>query len=155
MAGELGEHDAAQVVLVAKFGEERGRGATAAILRVDGVREVHRNSQSVDCHIDPLAHRLPPGPLFEVERQQHEHNPERVGVEDGRRVEAQRAGQHLAHVQFAPAIGQQAPVFGHESYAREHIYNVGQRQVAEHGDDVGVGRGFEFHASGAGDDEFA
>ena len=94
MVEEFGEENASEVVLVGEFGEEGGGGATAGELGVYGVGEVKYEGQGVDDHEDPLAHLGPPGePFLGVDGEKHEDDPQRVGVEDGRGVEAEASDE--------------------------------------------------------------
>ena len=80
-----------------------------------------------------------------MDGEEHEYDPQPVGVEDARGVETQAAGEDLPHGELVPAHGEGVPVFEHEGHAGDHIKDIDDAQIDEHRQDVAEGEGFYLH----------
>ena len=76
---------------VGKLAEDGARGATAGVLEIYRIHQVHCQGNAVNHHKRPFAHLVVGAALLEVQRQQHHDDVEGAGVHDCRRVEGQSA----------------------------------------------------------------
>ena len=124
----LAHDDARQIALVAKLAQHSAGGAPHREGEVDPVGHVDDEGQAVDHHKDPSQHAVIGRRLLEVQRQQHQHNPQDVGIDDGRRVKLQTAHDKVRHIALQ-GWRQQRPVQGQIGQPRHRIGDVDQRQI--------------------------
>ena len=119
VAEQFGQEDAAQVALVAELAEDTRRGAPQRVGEVGRVAQVDEQCQRVDHHKHPLAQAVVGWCLLQVEGEEHQHDVERVGIDDGRRVEHQSSAQQLPQVGRREVVLEMAEVhqqIGHACY---------------------------------------
>ena len=113
----LGEDDTAQVVVVGELTEHRARGASHRVFEVDGIGEVHRQGDTVDDEVHPVADLLPDLGLLQVQGEQHQHDVGDVGHEDGCGVEQESTSHHLQQVAPRQVLSEEAVVHDEVGHA--------------------------------------
>ena len=92
---QFGAENAAEVALVGKFVENRRCRAAHRVFEIDRVGQIDGQRQAVHHEKKPLANLLIGARFLAVPREEHHHNVERIGVENGRRVEDKSAPKRL------------------------------------------------------------
>ena len=120
----------AAYALVAELIEHRCRGTFAGIGEIDAVAQVSPQCHAVAHHIYPAHHPVVARPLLPVQWQQHHHDDQRIGIEDGRGIKDQACGKQIQSMPPRHRAGIQTPVCEQEHQAAEHKQQVDNSQIA-------------------------
>ena len=123
------EEDAGKVVLIAKLLEHAGRRAALGVGEIDGIAQVENQRQAVDNHKHPLTDLVVGLGLLQMQGEEHHHNIEHIGIDDGRSVEHDAAVVQVEEMTDRHVLGEVAEVFKHVGYTGDEINHVGQKQV--------------------------
>ena len=89
------QHDAQDVVIVLKLGEDTASGASVGEAEIDYIHAVDHYADDVGNEISPECRFLPDAVAADFQRQEHQHEIERIQIEQGGEVET-----HAAEKQF-------------------------------------------------------
>ena len=135
MAQGLSGKDAPEVALVLELLEDGGRRAPHGVTEIHRVAEVHRQAQGVDDDIHAAADGVPEARLLQVQREEHHHHPQGVGVEDGSRIENETALQQFKTVPPRQIAGKSIPILCQKSHSRHKIDDIGYGKIDEYCDE--------------------
>ena len=131
MAEGLGEEDSTEVALVAELAEHAGGGAAKRIGEVGGVAQVDHQCQTVHHDEEPLAEAMIGAGFLLVEREQHQHDVEGVGIDDSGRVEDQSSVEEPKQMGRLQTVLEMPDVHQQIGHASDEINHIGQQQVPQ------------------------
>ena len=128
---QLDKEDATQVVLARELAEHAGGGASEGVGEIGRVAQVDDERQTVDYDEEPFAEALVATRLLQIQGEEHQHDVEGVGVDDGRRVEGQTALEKPQQMAEREPLGEMAEVDQQVGHAGDEINQEDQQEIPD------------------------
>ena len=128
MAQEFITNDSSQFVVATKLTEESHCRPSGGILEIDGIAQIHRQSQSVDNDIYPFADTLPQVSLFQVTGQEDHQNVKCIGIGNGGGVEIESSNDNAPRIEGKHMVVG-AEILQQESQTCHPISHIKQQEV--------------------------